>query len=368
MSEEEGLGELVPHEGLEGPCAVRGCDEPHAGAYGSEPRREASAVDLPAEVAVQAEEAAPVLVYADGGSARGAVRDAVCGSGGRGLLRCEPLEEAVRVGDEGAGARVDEPLARVLLLRRVADPARHIARVDAHGPRRALRPRGPCCRGCYGRLLLLLVLLEMLELLPDSGLYGRRNRLVGQSRLSALSPGNLLRCHSLCGEQIEAKARHLDREVGQLTELDALALLLKLLLPLQPIRQPQLLMVHLDPPGAGTSSLKGVALAIAAGVLVATGLNVQRRVPPQLGYQKLRDCADTLRSSAGLRTFAGTGSSMQSRPLRMLRRPNLGLEFQPPAASTTTASPMSRLRSSGKTATAHEADRRPGRRGTPRTM
>ncbi|BGP57988.1 hypothetical protein JCM8202_001922 [Rhodotorula sphaerocarpa] len=35
-------------------------------------------------------------------------------------------------------------------------------------------------------------------------------------------------------------------------------------------------MVHLDPPGAGTSSLKGVALAIAAGVLVATGLNVQR--------------------------------------------------------------------------------------------
>lgn len=238
MSEEEGLGELVPHEVLEGPCAVRGCDEPHAGAYGSEPRGEASAVDLPAKVAVQAEEAAPVLVYADGGTAGGAVRDAIRGSGGRGLLRCEPLEEAVGVGDEGAGARVDEPLARVLLLRRVADPARHIARVDAHGPRRALRPRGPCCRGCYGRLLLLLVLLEMLELLPAGGLYGRRIRFGERSRLSALSPGNLLRCHSLCGEQIEVKARHLDREVGQLAEVDAFALFLRPVLLLQPVRQP----------------------------------------------------------------------------------------------------------------------------------
>ena len=269
MPEQEGLGDLLSHEGLECPSAIRRRDEPRAGCDTPNSRCQTRAVDAAPKLPVPPQDLAPILVDADLGSTSGT---AWCWSRGgvHGLLSRDPFEEAVGVGEQGATARVDKGEGRVFGLGGVADPARLVGRVDAHGARRC-----GCGCGCgwmSGREeVLVIVVCE--ERVVGGG---------GEWRALLPSIDRLLRRHlsPLWPERERAWFVHLVRvgpwgcasarsrpsrfQVG-LAEFNRRSYALRMVLP--------------DAPGSqGTSSLIGVALAIGAGILIALGLNVQRRV------------------------------------------------------------------------------------------
>ena len=134
MPEQEGLGDLLSHKGLECPSAIRRRDEPRAGGDAAHSCRQTRAVDAPPKLSVPPQKVAPVLVDADLGPTSGTARCWPRG-GVHGLLRRDPFEEAVGVGEQGARARVDKGEGRVFGFGSVADPARLVGRVDAHGAR-----------------------------------------------------------------------------------------------------------------------------------------------------------------------------------------------------------------------------------------